>query len=64
MHLYSSTFLDCICRYIESKADELGFSLAYNIDGHLNGRRKPNGRMPCWILLCADDMVIFEKNRE
>ena len=61
--LFFNIFLDSICRYIESKADELGFSLAYNIDGHLTGRRKPNGRMPCWMLLYADDMVIFEKNR-
>ncbi len=20
--------------------------------------------MPCWILFCADDMVIYEENRE
>ena len=46
--LFFNILLDSICRYIESKADELGFSLAYNIDGHLTGRRKPNGRMPCW----------------
>ena len=53
MHLCSSIFLDSICRYIESKEGELGFNLAYNIDGHLTGRRKPNGSMPCWILLYA-----------
>ena len=62
--LFFNIFLDNICRYIEARAGELGFSLAYNIDGHLTGRRKPNGSMPCWILLYADDMVIFEKNRE
>ena len=60
--LFFNIFLDSICRYIEAKAGELGFSLAYNTDGHLTGRRKPS--MPCWILLYADDMVIFEKNRE
>ena len=38
--------------------------MGYDIDGHLSGRRKPTGSQPCWILLYADDMVIFEKNRE
>ena len=62
--LLFNIFLDSICRYIEFQADKLGFSLAYNIDGHLTGRRKPNGRMPCWMLLYADDMVMVDKNRE
>ena len=62
--LFFNVFLDSICRYIESKAGELGLRLAYNIDGHLTGRRRPNGSMPCWILLYADDMVTFEKSRE
>ena len=61
---FSMCSLDSICRYIESKAGELGLRLAYNIDGHLTGRRRPNGSMPCWILLYADDMVIFEKSRD
>ena len=59
--LFFNVFLDSICRYIESKAGELGLRLAYNIDGHLTGRRRPNGSMPCWCLLYADDMVIFEQ---
>ena len=62
--LFFNIFLDSICRYIESIVGELGFNLACNINGHLTGRRKPNGSIPCWILLYADDMVIFEKNRE
>ena len=62
--LFFNVFLDSICRYIESKAGELGLRLSYNIDGHLTGRRRPNGSVPCWILLYADDMVIFEKSHE
>ena len=34
------------------------------VPGRLIGRRKPNGKMPYCILLYADDMVIFEMNRE
>ena len=59
--LFFNVFRDSICRYIESKIGGSGFQLAYNIDGHLMGRRKPNGSQPCWILLHACDMVIFEK---
>ena len=62
--LFFNVFLDSICRYIESKAGELGLRLAYSIDGHLTGCTRPNGSMPCWILMYADDMVIFEKSRE
>ena len=56
--LVFNIFLGAICRYIESKLGDLGFKLAYGIDGHLTGRRKPNGSQPCWILSYADDMVI------
>ena len=38
--LFFDVFLDSICMYIESKAGELGFKLAYNIDGHHTGRQK------------------------
>ena len=38
--------------------------MAYSIDGHLIGRTRPNGSQPCWILVYADDLVIFEKSRE
>ena len=62
--LFFNIFLDSICRYIQSKIGDLGFQLGYNIDGHLTGRRKPNGSQPFWILLYADDMVIFEKDWE
>ena len=62
--LFFNVFLDSICAYIKSKASELGFRLASNIDGHLTGRRRPNGVVPCWILLYAGDMEIFEKNGE
>ena len=60
--LFFNIFLDSICSYVEATAGELGLTLAYNIDGHLTGRRKPNGNMPFWILLYADDMVIVEKS--
>ena len=59
-----NVFLDSICKYVQSKFADLGSQLHYNIDGHLTGRRKPNGSQPCWILSCADDMVIFKKNCE
>ena len=62
--LFFNVFLDSICRYIESKAGELGLRLTYNIDGHLTGHRRSKGSMPCWILLYADNMVIFEKSRK
>ena len=51
-----------ICRFVEAVAGELGLTLAYNIDGHITGRRKPNGSMPFWILLYANNMVIVEKS--
>ena len=49
--LFFNVFLDSICRYIESKAGELGLRLPYNIDGHLTGRRRPNGSMSCCMLM-------------
>ena len=62
--LLFNIFLDSICRYVEATAGELGLTLACNIDGHLTGRRKPDGSMPLWILFYADidDMVIVEKS--
>ena len=62
MHLCASIY--SWTAYIESKAGELGFNVAYSIDGHLTGRRKPNGIMPCCDLLYADDMIIFVRNHE
>ena len=38
--LILSILLDSVYIYTETKADQLGFNLPYNIDGHLTGRRK------------------------
>ena len=58
---FFNIFLVSMCSYIESKLGDLGFRLAYNIDRHLTGRRRPKGSQPCHILPYADDMVNFEK---
>jgi len=37
--IFFNIFLDSTCRYIKSKAGDLGLKLTNNIDGHMTGRR-------------------------
>ena len=37
--IFFNIFRDSTCRYIKSKAGDLGLKLTNNIDGHMTGRR-------------------------
>lgn len=38
--IFFARILDSICRYIEAKANELGFVLAYSVNGPLLAKRQ------------------------
>ncbi len=54
-----NVFLDSICRRIEHRVHHLGINVGYSLDGHLTECKRPTQSEACWIILYADDIVIF-----